>query len=375
MRENVLKPLLVELQDKMRGGQGGLQARLGILGFVGDRLYRGVKRLDRGMVNTYQLEDQVFRMATFIRRRSQGVPADVAALQARDQFLNYDIRAPWINAARSTLLPFISYTYRAAPMIAKTLAERPWKIAKYIAVYQAMNMLAYTLAPSEYDEEEERASFSDDEQGFTWVGSERLVRMPWLSNDNPVFLDVRRWIPAGDIFDASGSDIPAWLQIGGPIVTAFELYLNKTAFFQNEIINDITDTDAEKLRKRALYAYQSWLPSAPWIPRSWYWDKISRANRGQLQAFSNEPYSKTEAWLSSVGLKVKPKDIDTGYAIWDWRMDTIKRELGFEKSALKKGLKRKAITREQYETQLSVIDGKLQRVEERRDEIFSHRDD
>ncbi len=60
---------------------------------------------------------------------------------ARDQFLNYDIRAPWVNAARASMLPFISYTYRVVPLVAKAMAERPWKMAKYITVAYAINAL------------------------------------------------------------------------------------------------------------------------------------------------------------------------------------------------------------------------------------------
>ena len=66
-------------------------------------------------------KDQLFRMATYMRRRSQGESPQVAALNARDQFLNYDIRALWIVMMRNTLFPFISYTYRAVPKLAESI--------------------------------------------------------------------------------------------------------------------------------------------------------------------------------------------------------------------------------------------------------------
>lgn len=158
-------------------------------------------------------------MALYIRRRQQGAPVQESAIEARDGFLNYSIHAPWINVARRTGLPFIAYTYRAIPKVAENILYRPWKIAKLFLFYQAVNNLSYAIAPSG-DDEEERGSFSDWEDGTSWFGTPHMIRMPYLSNGNPVFLNTRRWIPAGDVFDTNGDDIPAWLQVGGPMVLA-----------------------------------------------------------------------------------------------------------------------------------------------------------
>jgi len=99
-------------------------------------------------------------------------------------------------------LPFISYTYRAVPVIAKSVATRPWKIAKLATSAYAMNTMGYMLAPG--DEDEERRSMRDDIQGKTWLGTPRNIRMPFRDeHGNPVFMDIRRWIPAGDVFDTN----------------------------------------------------------------------------------------------------------------------------------------------------------------------------
>ena len=152
-----------------------------------------------------------------MNRLQHGDTKEDAAKLARDQFLNYDIRAPWVNAARQSFLPFIAYTYRAVPVIAKSLAERPWKIAKYATLAYVINALSYVI--DDGDEEEERRSLDERVQGRTWIGVPRMIRMPYSDeNNNPVFLDIRRWVPAGDVFDMNQNQmpLPAWMQFGSP---------------------------------------------------------------------------------------------------------------------------------------------------------------
>lgn len=377
LRDNVLKPLMKELATEMRGDKGSLEGGLGTLGKMMDRIASGVGYLDQKMIAAYQMEDQVFRMATYIRRRQQGMGVNEAAVEARDQFLNYDIRAPWVNMARRTVLPFASYTYRAVPKIAQTIAERPWKIAKYIAIYQSLNMVAYAVAPSEYDEEEERKSLREEESGMMgFLGipvSERLLRMPWLSNDNPVFLDVRRWIPAGDVFDTRGGDLPAPLHMGGPLITGMELYMNRSAFTGDDIVNQLTDTLGERLGKRAKFAYQSMVPSAPWVPGSWYFEKIKRAVWDDaLEWGSNEPYDPLEAVLSSAGIKLKPKDVQLGYRSWQMDYDKQERELAFQRSSLKRQAQRNLIDRETYEKAFEKLMEKRARLRAAKAERFGN---
>lgn len=371
LRDTILRPLLLELQKDMQGGKTGLEAQFGTLGKIMSRLGGMIKTADEKMVNAYQMEDQVFRMATYIRRRQQGMTVNEAAVEARDQFLNYDIRAPWVNAARRTVLPFASYTYRAIPKIAETIAQRPWKIAKYIAIYQSLNMLAYALAPSEWDEEEERKSLRKEEGGkIGFLGipvTESLLRMPYLSDGNPVFLDVRRWIPAGDVFDTRGGDLPAPLHMGGPLITGMELYFNRSAFTGDDIVNPIVDTASERAGKRAKFLWQSVVPSAPWVPGSWYFEKIKRAVFDDaLQWGSNEPYDPLEAILSSVGIKLKPKDVELGYRGWMMDYQRTERELAFSLSSLKRQYARQQIGLEAFEREYQkVIDKRVRLRQER----------
>ena len=323
LRQNILQPILEEINKQQLGTTASLlspssrfMSRAKLLGVIADKLWSKVKTIDNGILRAYQIEDEIFRMATYMRRRSQGESPRVAAMNARDQFLNYDIRAPWVVAARNSVLPFISYTYRAVPKLMESISHRPWKVAKYVAIAYAVNALSYMLDEGDDEEERERAALRDEEQGATWLRVPRMLRMPWRDNNGlPVFLDVRRWVPAGDIFDttqgSSAIPLPGPLHFGGPLQLAWELMLNKQAFTGEEITNDLTMNTAEKFTAVADYAWKAWTPAAFWMPNSWYWTKIGNAIYGATDT-AGHPYSVPQAVLSSIGIKVKPVDIDDG---------------------------------------------------------------
>lgn len=372
IRDEVLKPLLEEIERDMQGGRDTIEAKFGVVGKVLDRIWSGAKRADRAMIDAYRFEDEAFRMATYMRRRSLGYSVEEAARDARDQFLNYDIRAPWVNFARRYFLPFLSYTYRAVPVIAKSVAVRPWKLAKYATVAWAVNELAYMITGDGDDEDEQRRSLREAEQGNTWFGAPRLIRMPWGDNyGNPVFLDVRRWIPAGDVFDLQG-DLPAWLQFGGPLMLAAELMINRSAFTGQDIVNKHTDDFSDRLQKRADYTWKAWMPSAAWVPGSWYWSKIGDAATG-VRDWQGRPYSVPQALASSVGIKVKPQDVAEGFYFHGREFDRVERELQAQARTLGRDRERGKIDEGEYHRQMDRLLEKHTALGDRRRETFEGR--
>ena len=364
IRRKVLDPVLKDLAKESINES--LSGRLALFSRMGYALHGKLKTMDRSLVDLYQLEDEIFRMATFMRRLDLGDTAADAALIAREQFLDYDIRAPWVNAARRTVLPFISYTYRAVPVVAESMIHRPWKLAKYITIAHLANTLAYELAPG--DEDEERRTMRREAQGSTWVGTPRMIRMPWRDeHDNPVFMDVRRWIPAGDVFDMnqgqSAVPIPAPLQFGGPLMLGAELALNKQAFTGQPIRDRDTDTPGEAVRKVSDWAWKSWMPSAAWIPGGWYWDRIWTAAGGGRDMVGR-PYSLPQAVVSSVGIKVQPHDVELGYYYRGRDLDFQRRSVQAQARQAQRDLSRGLITERQYEREVELIERKMGMLEQ-----------
>ncbi len=380
IKQNVLDPILKEIMNQARTDKGWaeniaeqyLGAQAAGLGRMLDAIVTGVQKADQGLINLYQLEDEIFRVATYMRRISLGDSPKHAARFAREQFIDYDIRAPWVNAARSTVLPFIAYTYRAVPLLAKTIAERPWKLAKYATIAYMVNALGYAFEPG--DEDEERRSLREEQQGLTWLGAPRMIRMGWRDgNGNPVFLDVRRYIPAGDIFDMGQSQgvlpVPAPMIFGGPIMLAAEFALNRSAFTGENIVNPYT-SDAGDIAKGAIsHLWRSWMPSAPWIYESWYWEKIERSAKGARDILGNQ-YDLKYAVGSSLGVKLVPHDVKLGMRGWALELGKVRRELEYEGRQLAQDYNRGLISKETYNEQLAVIRKKMTNLKNRADEVF-----
>lgn len=317
------------------------------------------------MMKLYGVEDEFFRLAAFIKAREDGLDDAAAGKFARESFLNYDINAPWINAARRTFLPFISFTYRAAPMLAQVAADKPWKFAKYAMVAGALNAMAYAMLGDDDDEERERALMPDEKAGKIWGLVPKLMRMPWNDqHGSPVFMDVRRWVPLGDIVDFgqqnSAIPIPPMLMPGGPAVMIGEVVANRSLFTNRDITMQ-TDTLAEKYGKVSDYLWKSAMPNAPWVPGSYSSEGILKAGSGEVDAFGRER-SLGQAALSAAGLKVAayPRDAQLRNATLDAQAKI--REVRADLKADSRQLARGGITQSEFNERMGTKLGKIQGI-------------
>lgn len=274
----------------------------------------------RLMLDAYEAEDQVFRLAAWLKAKEDGASDMQAGKVARKSFLDYRINAPWVQMMRGTFLPFIAFTYRAAPMALEIAAKKPWKLMKLGLVAGLLNAIGYGLSGG--DEDEERKLLPEEKAGSIWGLTPKLIRMPWNSDaikdgvkvgEDPVFLDVRRWIPVGDIFDtgATNASVPLLpsMMPGGPLALLAEFSLNKTGFTGKPITLE-TDTPLEKATKTADWLYKAFAPNIAVLPGTYAWTAIANAGGGKTDSFGREQ-SLTQAIVSSVGIKVGsyPKDV------------------------------------------------------------------
>jgi hypothetical protein len=383
IKDHVFDPVLKQMSKEAKKGFYDEGSFLNKLRFVDQysrmasegiqRLGKAIENFDQASQEWYRTEDEVFRMATFIRKLEQGESPHNAAALAREQFLNYDIRAPWVNKARRSVLPFIAYTYRAVPALVDAMARRPWKMAKYILLAEMANALAY--ATSDGDEEWERASLRPEVRGSVWVGgAPRMMRMP--VNDkhgNPIFLDIRRWIPAGDVFDLAPNNplpIPAWLHFGGPIMIAGEFFLNRSMFTGEDIVDPNIDTLGDKTKKYGEWAYRSLMPSAPWIYDSWYWNKIGTAVSGGRDPLGRR-VSLPGAIASSLGVKATGHDVELNFEYRRREFDRTERALKYSIRLNQRDLARGLINQKEHQKVASDLLEKMRKLNENRRKTFA----
>jgi hypothetical protein len=337
---------------------------------------RAAKAVLDKMIEVYQGEDQVFRLAAFMKAKEEGASDTDAGKLARKSFLDYQITAPWVNVMRATAFPFLAFTYRAVPLMAEVLARKPWKMMKLAAIAGTLNALGYVLSGG--DEDRERRLLPEEKSGVIWGYSGRipftqieanlgispkLLRMPW--NDpygSPVFLDIRRFVPLGDIVDVGQTHaalplLPTMMP-GGPLALLAELVLNRSMFTGQEIVRD-TDTDAERTRKLAAYVYQWGAPNIPLLPGSYSFQSLKGAVEGQTDVFGRE-HSVAQGAASSLGVKLASYPEDVGRQSVMRELGAQKREVGENVSTLRRQFQRGSLTQEEFESKV------MEQLEKRR---------
>jgi hypothetical protein len=266
----------------------------------------------RALLDLYQAEDDVFRLAAWLKAKEQGMSDGDAGKVARRSFLDYSINAPWVAMMRATAWPFVSFSYRAIPMLLETAGRRPHKLLKLMALAGALNWLGVMIGGG--GDDRERRLLPDEKAGRLWGLVPKLVRMPWNdANDSPVYLDVRRWVPVGDVLDLgqghAALPIPPSLMPGGPLAVMGEVVLNRSAFTGKNITQE-TDTAAEAARKVADHLWKAAAPNVLGVPGTYATQGVIDAAGGRTDAFGRE-MSVAQSIASSVGIKLGayPEDV------------------------------------------------------------------
>ena len=164
-------------------------------------------RVDEIITEAYSAEDNVFRMAAFLKHA-----ADLSALHdgkltaedlqaagdfARWAFLDYDIDSKAVRMARQTVLPFISWTYAIIPVMGKIAVHQPWKIANIMLAFAILEHAFQEMAGG--DEEDERLRKAGPEyirDRMFGMGPYVHIRLPFLGDDkSPVYYRLGDYLP------------------------------------------------------------------------------------------------------------------------------------------------------------------------------------
>jgi len=265
----------------------------------------------------YSAEDSLFRLGLYKDKKTKMLAGGAdyetatreAAKFARKYMLDYEIDAPAVQLMRETAMPFISYTYRAAPILFETAIKRPWKFAKWGLILNAANDL--NTDDAEFRTERKRQETL--KQGFDVLGipgANTLVKLP-----NDKYLDIARWIPAGDIMQTKDQGfnipfVPTPLQpsggaIGGiaKAITGFDTFTKQTrpGIDSGSAVDEIGGLRSGRLGILA----QEFLPM--YNQGVNIWDAWSASGQ---QHPTKDDRTFNEALLGGIGIKVKQYDVD-----------------------------------------------------------------
>ena len=398
IRDEQLKPLLDALEKELAATSGqSVQAQIGVMSalqhavhlrfpsawaaFKPSKVSRAVVTEGSNLIDLYQSEDDVFRLAAWLKAKEDGKTDLEAGKAARTSFLDYRINAPWVQAMRASAWPFISFTYRAVPMLLEVAAKKPHKLMKLMMLAGAVNALGILLSGG--DDDKERKLLPEEKAGRIWGMVPKLIRMPWNDgHDSPVYLDIRRFIPVGDVFDigAGNAAVPMLpgLMPGGPLVLASEVVLNKTAFTGKAITLE-TDTPLQKTGKLVDYLYKAFAPNLL-LPnpvgygveavtgvknagQSYALTGVSDAMKGRTDTFGRE-MSTPMAVASAFGIKLGAYPDDVLRRNLRAKSDAQIREIDMNIAALRRQRSNKSISDAEFEKLKAVEMDKERKVRE-----------
>jgi hypothetical protein len=387
IRDEQLKPLLDSLEKELAITAGNsVQAQVGVYSALQHALmlrfpsawdaFKAGKRSGKvanavtteasNLIDLYQSEDDVFRLAAWLRAKEQGKSDLDAGKAARESFLDYRINAPWIQAMRQSAWPFISFTYRAVPMFIETAAKKPHKLMKLMMLAGTLNALGIMLSGG--DDDKERKLLPEEKAGKIWGMVPKLIRMPWNDkHGSPVYLDIRRFIPVGDVFDvgAGHSAIPVLpgMMPGGPLVLAGEVVLNKSAFTGKSITLE-TDTGTQQAAKVADYLYKAFAPNILGLPGSYATTGVLEAADGRTDPFGRE-MSTAQAVASAFGVKLGSYPEDVLRRNLKGAAQAQMMEIDKNISQFKRQRQTNRISEEEYQDKVSVEREKKRKIQEK----------
>ena len=327
----------------------------------------------------YGAEDSVFRLALFKDYLAKNVQKGMtptedeyaaAGKYARKYMLDYDISTPAVQLMRESAMPFISYTYRAAPIIAETIIKRPWKIAKWGLILNAAN----DLAADDEEYRTERKLQKELSAGYDVLripGANTLVKLP-----NEKYLDVSRWVPAGDVLQVKDQGfnlpfVPTPLQPSGGAIGG--LYKTAVGFdtFTKQMAPGIGSGVSKDEYEARFGLQRDSIFGREFIPlwnQGWniYDSYVASGNKHPTK----DDRTFNESLLGAVGIKVKTFDKEkmkmrVSYKYQN-QMESLQKKMK-KMSANRQGGR---INKEDYENEMSRLTKELKRIQKEAQEAL-----
>lgn len=315
-----------------------------LVGQKGNILRKSAQKLS----DIYQKEEEFAKMAQFIFQRGKGLSPEDAMKVAERATFNYAQVTPFIRRLRESVFgyPFITFTYKATPQIAKTLVQNPQKISKYFKIARGIEGQSN---PQELAVE--KASEP------SWTKDGFYVKLPIKDKLNrSAYLDLSYIMPFGDLvsgqFIQRGVQKETGLPEGVPSAlvnkTPFanllvELAQNKD-FYGNSIFKNSDSTDVQ-LGDVFRHIMKTYLPPmvADQIPGGYRADGTRRpgtiqriAQPPNLEAGGSQTRTPMEELLRNVGIKINPVDLETQQNFSERQLKTALETLLQEQGVTKK---------------------------------------
>jgi hypothetical protein len=264
---------------------------------------RNARNFDSSMMNLYAAGDNIFRLAAFMNTagnlQSRDGTAQLsdaqlteAGIAARKMFLDYDIDARWVRAARQSFLPFVSWSYAIMPVLGRLAIDKPWAMVNMMA---AIGLMSAVFDGD--DNEEWRLTGPEQvrEKAFWGMGPHMFMRVPFLGDDeNPVYWNIGKSVPMMTLADPPMGEsrlfgqswIPGFLTPGGPYMNLIAGAFLGIDPFTGKKLSDETSDNFSRFVGAAEVIYNTMTPS---IGQTRMMENAQRLIEGRVGPTGREP--------------------------------------------------------------------------------------
>lgn len=348
--------------------------------------------LSKPMSKAYRFEDDFFKYLIYRDARKNGLSPDDAVDYATKYIFTYDDLPKGARTVRDLAIPFFAYTYKAVPALTHTLFNYPWRFAAPAAAVWGVNAIAYALAAGDdgddwqtmYEkgkelEAEERDNLPPWMQGRSALGAQKSIRLGTDEKTQlPVYMDVSRMIPGGDIFDvtnqADGVPVPAPIMPSNPVLTTIAaMFWNKDTFTGKEV-TDLNDTGKEAAQKRAEWLLKQLSPAV--APTAYHFDRLAEATALMSDKTVETPWKDYTGYgkdglpvqgkyalPQTFGIKARPIDLERSAEISKGQDNKEIRSIMAEIRQASRLLDQNAISQREYDRRVSDAEEKISAIE------------
>lgn len=215
----------------------------------------------------YQFMEAVGKTAKIIdMMEREGADAETAVLEAHEALFDYSLVPSFIRMARISPMgaPFITFAYKAFPIILKTAATKPWRLTPYIILLSVLPMM---IAGGDDDELEALKQSLPE-----WLREKgQVLPLPWKDSAGRwQFVDLSYFMPwtpftelAGEIGSGEfGKGAQTTSLFGSPVISMIQAVQSGVdPFTRRKIVPEVDATPTQQIRGWLAYLYRLNMPT------------------------------------------------------------------------------------------------------------------
>jgi hypothetical protein len=263
--------------------------------------------------DAYQGIEQYFKLAVYINERQKGRTAREAKRHAEKYLFNYQKIPSYIRKYKR-VSPFITFTYKALPIVSETAVKKPWKIASVLALMKTVELIGAALMgePPEEIEKETRVLPAYMKKPI-FPGFISHLRLPYRDeHGRSKWLDLSYILPWGDVAEQWGQTtlVARSLLPNNPLATfAADWYSNQVAFSGQPLT--LGENDPDYWKKIGTHLWRQAMPS---LAGGYGFDKLMSAIYGDVDWAGRERSVEEAIFDVFLGIKIRSVDYNEEFA-------------------------------------------------------------